>query len=104
MQHRTSLTRRWLTGCFAGAVTGAIAGVVAGLLTARGSDIAIDILLSALLGIAVGYIATAILLGLLFAVNFLSARTWTDMECAQVGGPTGAITMIAVAVLAETMM
>lgn len=103
MERRTSLTIRWLVGSFAGAAGGAIAGAVAGLLTARGSGVAGAMLLSALPGVGLGFLAAAILLGLLFAVNLLGARDWTDMDCAQVGAPVGAIAMAAYAVLAESM-
>tara|TARA_Y100001937_G_scaffold128452_3_gene205023 strand:+ start:274935 stop:275237 length:303 start_codon:yes stop_codon:yes gene_type:complete len=97
------LKTRWLFACLAGAAGGAIAGAVLGLLMARGNGVAMAMLLGALPGIVIGLLAAGILLGLLFAVNVLGARTWTDMECVQVGTPAGAIATVAFAVLAEAL-
>ena len=97
------LKQRWLFASLAGAAGGALAGLVVGLLMARGNGVAMAMLLGALPGIVLGFLAAGILLGLLFAVNVLGSRTWTDMECAQIGAPAGAIATVAFAVLIESV-
>ena len=103
MERRTPLKTRWLFGSLAGAAGGAMPGAVVGLLMARGNGVAMAMLSSAMPGIVLGFLAAGILLGLLFAVNVLGSRTWTDMECVQIGAPAGAIATVAFAVLAESL-